>query len=698
MKPRVLIVEDIPDNVMLLQAILEDFPADIDVAYSGEQAIEKVAEHSYAVILMDVNMPGMSGFDCVEKIRSNEQFVHVPIIFITALGDAYEYTSKGYMLGAVDYIAKPVDEEMLCSKVNIFLELERKRNETDAALAQVRTLQRDYEQILNFMAEGIVGLDLDNFVTFANAAACTLLTTTKEQLIGTPIKDFINPKIDDLEWQTSDFVQIFRDGQCHHKDDSFFWRQKEFQFPVQYTQSSILEDEAVKGGVLVFQDISERKEIENKLINLAKFDQLTGLANRTLYWEFLDKAIEVAKRKQDDLYVIFIDLDHFKEINDTLGHDAGDLLLVQASERLRSTLRSADLVSRLGGDEFAVILQHVHSDADLANVCIKLIEMFEQPFDIFGQEAFIGCSMGVAHYPEDGCDASTVTKAADTAMYSAKQAGRNNYKFFHKDMHERVQEHMEVANELRYALRNDHIYPHFQLKLDLKTRKYIGAEALARWHHQDKGLISPGVFIPIAEDTGLIADIGETILIRSGTQMIDLLNSVDLPQNFKVSVNMSAKQIQEQKFAERVLKILDQYNIPSERIELELTETAIVHSFQMINRELNKLRKAGIHISVDDFGTGYSSLAYLKRLPIDTLKVDQVFVRDIGQDSGDEAIIRAIINLAHSLGMKVLAEGVETEEQLEFLMAEGCDQAQGFLFSRPTSAGEFKYKLSSHYQ
>ncbi|MCG8316569.1 MAG: EAL domain-containing protein [Pseudomonadales bacterium] len=690
---RILIVDDTKDNVALLKAVLEEFPTELDVAYNGEEALKKVDEFDYALILMDVNMPVMGGFECVDKIRAQPHYRHIPIIFITAIGDRREFIDRGYQSGAVDYISKPVDADALCSKVNIFLELKRKQLETDVALSQVRALQRNYEQILNYTAEGILGLDTENFIHFANAAACTLLTVPKDKLIGTNIKDYVDPHSKEKEWLESDFVQIFRDGQCNQSDDSFFWRQKTYQFPVQYTQSSILDGEDIQGGVIVFQDVSERKEIENELINLAKFDQLTGLANRTLYWEFLEKSIEVAKRQAHGIYIIFIDLDHFKEINDTLGHDAGDLLLVQASERLRSTLRSADLISRLGGDEFAVIIQHAESDESVAGVCQKLIATFEQPFQIFGKEAYIGCSLGVARFPGDGTDASSITKAADTAMYSAKHGGRNNYQFFHGEMHTRVQAHMEVANELRTALKTKQIIPYYQVKVDFQSQQYIGAEALARWVHTDKGIIAPDVFIPVAEDTGLIANIGETMIQQASEDFLRLQSEIDLPSPFRVSINISAKQVQDQNFAGRILQLLEQQGISPESVELELTETSIINAFVKIRKELMILKQAGVHISIDDFGTGYSSLAYLKQLPIDTLKIDKVFVRDIGQEGDDESIVRAIISLGHSLGMKVLAEGVETHQQIEFLLSEGCDQAQGFFFGRPVGFADFKYLL-----
>ena len=686
MLPKILIVDDHIDNVRLIEFMLDGLPLATDSASNGLEALDKINTQSYALILMDVQMPKMDGFECVAEIRKQKKFQHIPIIFLTAIGNTQRYVGQGYRLGAVDYIIKPVDEEALISKIKIFLELYRRQQETQEALAQVRELQRKYEQILNFTAEGIIGIDMAHSITFANTAACTLLTASQKELIGSSIKDIIAPDTSQEEWSRSDFVQILEDGQCHQQEDRFFWRKGSYQFPVQYTQSSIIENERVLGGVLVFQDISERKNIESRLVSLAKFDQLTGLANRTLYWEFLEKSIEVSKRGNSPLYLIFIDLDQFKEINDSLGHDAGDLLLIQASERLKSSLRSADLIARLGGDEFAVLIQQVNSEDDVGALAGKLIQTFSEPFQLYGEEVYIGCSAGIACCPNDGDDATKLTKAADTAMYNAKQSGRNTFRFFKSDMQVRVRAHLEIASELRQALRNDEIIPYFQPKVDLGNQKYVGAEALARWQHSTKGLVSPGIFIPVAEDSGLITPLGEKMLIAAGLQAKIWQNLMPEDSFFRISVNVAAKQLQNKDFAKNILSIIEKYDLNPSTLELELTETGLMGSGIYLTKALHTLRSEGIQISIDDFGTGYSSLAYLKRLPIDTLKIDQAFVRDIGEDSADESIIKAIIQMSHSLGLKVVAEGVETQEQLSFLEMLGCNYAQGFLFERPQPA------------
>lgn len=705
MNTRILIVDDIPVNLRLLELTLEELPTTIDQALDGETAISLAEQHEYAAILMDINMPKMNGFECVRKIHSLPAHHSTPVIFITAVGDQDNYVRQGYDVGAIDYLQKPFDEGILLSKVSILLQLFNERKNTEEALQKVRQLQRQHEELLNFTAEGILGLDLQNVVTFANTAACTLLTAQRHTIVGQSIKNFVAPYATEVDWESSDFIQTFNDNQCNQNDSANFWRNKQSQFPVQYTQSSIVENDQRKGGVVIFQDISERKEFEDKLVNLAKFDQLTGLSNRTLYWEFLEKVTANSKRIGDNLCVLFLDLDHFKNINDTLGHDAGDLLLVQASERLKGALRNADLIARLGGDEFAIVLQHISSINDAANVAQKIIDTFSQPFSLFGKESYIGTSIGIASFPEHGNDATTLTKAADTAMYHAKKTGRNNFKFFDNDMHIRIQSHIEVTNELRTAIKNNELLSYYQPIINIANNSLSGFEALARWQHKEKGIILPGVFIPIAEEAGLIEDIGQFMLMNAGKQADqwfsnhthrNQLDSLASGNNdpLTIAINVAAKQLKQKNFSKQILSQLTSNGIQARYIKLELTESALMDDPNDVILQLTELRQAGISIAIDDFGTGYSSLSYLKKFPIDFLKIDQSFVRDIGEDKNDEAIIKAIIQMAHSLGQKVIAEGVETVEQLAFLKSLGCDYAQGFLFSKALPRCEAEQFLS----
>ena len=680
MSPRILIVDDVQSNLTVLEMALDDLSLKIDKALSGEAALIHARKGEYAVILMDINMPNMNGFECVKEIRQLSLHLLTPVIFITAAGNHKSYVDQGYNVGAIDYLTKPFDHDILCSKVNIFLALFNERKNTEDALRKIRELQRQHEQLLNFTAEGIIGLDINNIVTFANTAACTLLTANRDAIVGHSIKDFVDPLADSNAWGNSEFVQTFKEKQCNQNDNDFFWRNKKAKFPVLYTQSSIIEDDTLKGGVIIFQDISERKEIETQLVNLAKFDQLTGLANRRLYWEFLEKITANSRRGDDKVCILFLDLDHFKEVNDSLGHDAGDLLLVQAAERLKGVLRDADLIARLGGDEFAIVLQKLSSFNDAAKVAQKIISLFSKPFYLFGKNSYIGTSIGIASFPEHGVDAATLTKAADTAMYHAKKNGRNNFKFFDNVMHMRVKNHVEVTDDLRHAIKEDHIEPYYQPIIKVSTRETIGFEALARWQHREKGMIPPAIFIPIAEEAGLIEDVGKLMLLKAGQQAKQWFKH---DQVLTIAINVAARQLRQKNFSKQILTTLENHQISAHHVKLELTESALMENPDDIARQLKALRREGISIAIDDFGTGYSSLSYLKKFPIDILKIDQSFVGDIGKDSNDEVIINAIIQMAHTLGLEVIAEGVETHEQLDFLTAHQCDYIQGYLFGKP---------------
>lgn len=691
---QVLIVDHQRENIFTISSVLNHSPIEIHCANSGKKALEEIQHTHYGLIIFDTNIPDMNSFDCAQKIRSHSDYSHTPILFLTTPQDENKNAEKSAALGPVDFLCKPIDTSILQRKVALFVALEERHQRLKSDLVHSRETQKNHEKILNFIADGVIALDTENKITFANSAASTLLTTPKGELIGKDIKTYIAPKDKHALWQQSDFVQTFEEGQCNHCDNTLFWRQEQLTFPVQYTQSSIMHDESVVGGALVFQDISERKELESKLLNLAKYDQLTGLANRTRYWEFLQRSIEVSRRNKQKVYTLILDLDNFKEINDTYGHDAGDILLTLVTKRISSSLRSADLICRLGGDEFAIIVQDTEPEASVIDIAEKLIKAFEPPFFVYEKQAYVGCSIGIAAFPNDGENANEITKSADTAMYSAKKSGKNNFCFFQKEMQERVQEHVQVANELRSGLDNQEIIPYYQLKTDIRTGAPVGAEALARWIHPQRGIIPPFSFISIAEDTGLIEPLGESILIQAGRKTQEIRQLVDNP-NFRTAINVSIKQIRRRGFSTKILQLFDRHQIDPRHIELELTESCLMDNSQSLINELNSLRSEGVHISIDDFGTGYSSLSYLKRIPLDTLKIDQSFVRDIGQDSDNENIIKAIIQLAHNLELYVTAEGVETEDQLNFLASLDCDQAQGYLFGKPKSAEDFLLSLAS---
>jgi diguanylate cyclase (GGDEF)-like protein/PAS domain S-box-containing protein len=446
------------------------------------------------------------------------------------------------------------------------------------------------------------------------------------------------------------------------------------------------------GRVWSFRDVTKRKQAEERLNYLANFDPLTDLPNRTLLYDRLSQAMTRAFWHKRSVAVLFLDLDRFKNINDTLGHVFGDLLLKAVAERLAQCVREGDTVARLGGDEFVLILDDLAQPGDTLLVAQKILMAFSSPFNLEGRELYITTSIGITVYPDDGKDYETLLKNADIAMYRAKEQGRNNYQLYSPALNAKVSERLAMENGLRRALERGEFLLHYQPIVDLATRSVIAVEALIRWKRAEGEVISPAEFIPLAEETGLIIPIGEWVL-RTACAQNKAWQSAGLPL-IRVAVNLSARQFQRQDLAETIVHTLGQIGLDPKYLELELTESIIMKSAETTVAMLRRLNALGIGISVDDFGTGYSSLSYLKRFPVTTLKIDSTFVRDITTDPDDRAIVHAIITLAHSLKLKVVAEAVETEEQLQFLRSLRCDQMQGYLFCKPLAAEEMTQLLA----
>lgn len=442
----------------------------------------------------------------------------------------------------------------------------------------------------------------------------------------------------------------------------------------------------------IMLDITARKKSESQLYYLANHDALTGLANRNLVRERLEHALQLASRHGTGLAVMFIDLDRFKIVNDTLGHHAGDQLLKEAAVRLKQCLRDSDTIARQGGDEFVVLIEQVSEALDLSGMARKLLFQLSQPFMLLGQEFHISASIGISVYPHDGGDANTLMKNADVAMYRAKEQGRNTFQYYTAENNIHSIEKLALENSLRRALERNEFEVYYQPKVDVHTQQIVGAEALLRWRHPEMGLVSPVRFIPLAEETGLILQIGAWAL-RDVCRQARAWQNAGLPL-ISVAVNLSARQFHDVELPDIIANALATSGLTPNFLELEITESMIMQGRDQATQILQRFRDLGTHVSIDDFGTGYSSLSYLKRFPIDALKIDRSFVNDLPHDTDDAAITQAIIAMAHSLKLQVVAEGVETVEQLEFLRELGCDQIQGYLFSKPVPAEAFAALLS----
>ena len=453
---------------------------------------------------------------------------------------------------------------------------------------------------------------------------------------------------------------------------------------------------AVRGGgadgeILFFEgtviDISQRKAYEAKIRYQATHDALTGLPNRNLLSDRLQQAILGAQRRGGIAAVAFIDLDQFKYINDSLGHQTGDELLKVVASRLTSCMRASDTVARQGGDEFVIVLGEQNSIAAITDTIRRLIDIVAEPWNVSGLQLQITCSVGISVYPADGQDAETLLRNADSAMYKAKEMGRNNFEYFAANLNRHATERLELLNSLRQAIANDEFVLQYQPKVHLGSGKVVGAEALIRWHSAARGMVSPADFIPLAEESGLILAIGEWVLRSACAQNVAWQRAGHPPM--PISVNLSPRQLVRDDVVDLVAAVLRESGLAPHLLELEITETVVMRDVDQSLSILRKLKQLGVRISIDDFGTGYSSLNYLKRFPVDTLKIDRSFVSDIVTDSDDAAIVKAVISLAHILNLRVVAEGVETEEQRRFLMENGCDEVQGYHFGRPVSVEAF---------
>jgi len=453
------------------------------------------------------------------------------------------------------------------------------------------------------------------------------------------------------------------------------------------------QDYIVKGqgdGHLISRAIEysiERKRIEQGLIYISQHDGLTGLANRSLFRERFSRALIRAERNNTLVALLFIDLDRFKNINDTLGHDAGDQLLVEVGKRLKNCTREGDTIARLGGDEFTIVLEDLKNVDDSAKIAQKIIDVMHNPFDMEGYEVFVTPSIGITVFPVDAKNEHTLLKNADTAMYRAKEIGKNGFQFYTADMNTRSLERLGIEAKLRRALDNDELELYYQPKINIKTREIVGAEALLRWQQPDMGMVSPAVFIPIAEETGLIEPIGDWVVRMACKQNAYWQSEGYGP--IRMAVNLSVRQFRQADFVSSIFDALIRADLLPEYLEVEITESMLMDDTARSNMIIKALKEGGIQAAIDDFGTGYSSLSYLKRFKIDTLKIDQSFVRDITIDPDDASIVSAIIAMGRSLRMNVIAEGVETIEQLNFLARHGCNEAQGYYFGRPVPAYEF---------
>ena len=522
------------------------------------------------------------------------------------------------------------------------------------------------------------GLITDFVFSDTNARGEALTGIAKEALLGMSLRVVFPRSVNN--GLLDDLIAVSATGNSRETE----WNNADPSLPSEWLYRQVVQVE--DGAVVIVRDISERKRLETKIHFQATHDTLTSLPNRHLLRERLQNAIANALRFEHSVWVMFIDLDRFKSINDILGHKAGDIFLQSVAARLQNEAREVDTVARLGGDEFVLVLPGTFGVGVSSTTVKRFMEIVSEPMMIDEREFNLTCSVGVAVFPDDGATPELLIERADIAMYRAKESGRNTFQFFTTAMNERLVERLRLEADLRKAIERNELVLHYQPQVDLATGQIVGVEALIRWQHPQLGMVSPGRFIPVAEETGLIGPIGDWV-IRTAVAQNVAWQCAGYGQ-LRLSVNLSAYQFGQPELVESIAAVLQEHAMESQQLEIELTESMVMKDVERAISVLRNLKALGVKLSIDDFGTGYSSLSYLKRFPIDELKIDQSFVQDIAINTDDAAIVLAIISLAHSLRLRVIAEGVETASQLDFLRHHGCDEMQGYHFSRPLPAAE----------
>lgn len=677
---------------------------DIKVDHSEDMLFQEIIRTKKSVFIPDVYADerpnhnacrtfGIKGLLRIPLVSMGEVLGIISVVHLDDETRMYSKMEIRLAQSIVDATSLALSNLLFREKQEIIIEertaeIKLKNHELEKVVKELKRLSRENELILNSAGEGIFGLGTEGQITFCNPAAATMLGyEKKEDLIGKMYYGIFNRIKMNSITDPNSFSRYIENHFSGYSMDEEFFRKDGSRFPVEYAISPIKEEEKVTGYVIIFKDITVRRQMEEKIKYHAYYDSLTNLPNRVLLKDRLSQAITYAQLHNEKLAVMFLDLDRFKLVNDTLGHSYGDYLLREVGGRLKKCVPKGSTVSRQGGDEFTIILPTIHTEEDVTFVTEQILHTFSGSFDLEGNEVFIKPSIGISIFPNDGTDVDTLIKNADTAMYKSKELHGNNYQFYKASMEQRNLRSVKMENALHKALDNDEFTLYYQPQINSRTNKLIGVEALIRWIHPSMGIVSPAEFIPVAEETGLIVPIGEWVL-RTACQQVKAWHNSGF-RSIVVSVNLSARQFEKQNLVELVKEILAETNLDPQFLELELTENLIIKNTEATLDTMEKLRELGIKISIDDFGTGYSSLRYLKSFPINTLKIDRSFVHDLILDTANAAITNTIITLADNLSLNVIAEGVETEDQRNFLCSKGCFLMQGYMFSPPIKAEDF---------
>ncbi len=677
-----LVVDDRVENLEAMQALLEDGEWQLRCASSGEEALRCMLEEDVGLVLLDVQMPGMDGFEVARLMRGNPRTRLTPIIFVSAIAQTQDAVLRGYSTGAVDFVLKPFDPSVLRHKIHSLLEHERNRSELQQLTQQLDRARAFNASVLANAAEGIMVVGEDGRIQFANPAMAQMLEGEVGDLEGAELMSFLkNPAVEG-GWQESEFFRHFKREATYRVHEAMLRTLSGGCLPVALSCSPL--PRLQQAMVVIALDMSVVRNLHAQLESQAVTDSLTGLLNRRGFHLALESALARIERSGQRIAVLYLDLDGFKRINDSLGHDVGDQLLRRVGEQLKACLRPYDSLARIGGDEFTALLDNLGHPEDAAKVAEKLIELVSVRHTLDGVDFTLGASVGIACFPECGQSVEGLLRSADMAMYEAKRAGRQQYRFFSPEMNGRARSRLMLEESLRHAIENDDFVLVYQPQFHLSSGRLRGFEALLRWQHRVAGIVAPNVFIPLLEETRLINRLGEWIF-REGARQLAGLRS-QFGEELILSINVSPVQFGMPQLVADLQRVLDVHGLKASQLEVEVTESALMQDLELTQAQLRHLRELGVKIAIDDFGTGYSSLAYLRHFELDTLKIDRLFIANMLDSPRDAAVVSTIIDLGHHLGLEVIAEGVETQAQRDWLVEHRCSIMQGFLVAPGLSA------------
>ena len=692
---RILLADDDPRLLESLHALLQIYRFEVDTALGGQEAIAQLCRNHYDLLLLDLRMPDVSGHDVMHYMATHK----IATMTVVVSGEtSIDDISRALRNGAYDYLKKPYVPEELLATVNNAIRKKRLEDANRVMEARLNRSEKLHRFIVNNSPDLIYILDEQGCFSFLNSKIESLLGYGRNELLGHPITQLVDEE--DLEKARYFFEQAAR---SHNSSRSIeiALRPREQSQSKRYFELSVWpvsETESIAGNAQRYRiygtarDITDRMEAEAFINFQAYHDLLTRLPNRALFKDRLSMGLTQAARNNQRLAVMFIDLDRFKIINDSLGHTMGDRLLQAVSQRLLSCIRKGDTLSRFGGDEFTLLLPDMMGTQAAVQVAEKILESIKDPFKLGDHDIHIGASIGIAVYPEGGTTLDGLIKNADIAMYRVKNTGKDGYHVFSHDMTAIATQRLLLEQDMRRALENNEFEIHYQPQVDAQTEQLVGVEALVRWRHPTLGLLAPAEFIPVAEDSRLIIEL-DRLTLSCACREIGAQHRTGHP-SLKLSVNLSPLVLERANFVEHILDVLTREQFPAHLLELEITEGLLMNDRHDVIEKLRKLSSAGVQIAIDDFGTGYSSLSYLQKFPINTLKIDRSFVLAIKTAEEDACIVNAIISMAQGLKLSIIAEGVENVAQLHYLRSLGCNAVQGYLFGKAAPLSELVDRLA----